>query len=83
MTYLGAYLFKFDDLGVDFHQTKVNKYIYDILKLFGGQGQTSKPFLGLVKLEKASNVVHAFFFRLRFLHQIIQVKTQTTQLLYS
>ena len=38
MTYLRAYLRKFDDLGVDSHQTKVNKYIYNISKLFGGQG---------------------------------------------
>ena len=52
MTYLCAYLLKFDDPGVDFHQTKANKYIYDILKLVGGQGQRSRPFYGSDKVRK-------------------------------
>ena len=52
MTYLYAYLLKFDDLGVDFHQTKANKYIYDILKLVGGQGKRSSPFYEFDKVRK-------------------------------
>ena len=62
MTYLRAYLRKFDDLGVDFHQTKVNKYIYDIFKLFGGQGQRSRSFL----IQKLSYLL-AYMFKFDYL----------------
>ena len=36
------------------------------IKPVGGQGQMSRPFMGLIKLEKAYNVVRALFFDYNF-----------------
>ena len=53
MAYLWVYLFKFHDHGVDFHQTKSHRYIYDILELIGGQlGQRARPLYGIGKVRK-------------------------------
>ena len=52
ITYIWAYLLKNDNFGVDSYQTKCHKYVYDILKLFGSQGQRSRPFYGSGKIEK-------------------------------
>ena len=45
-------MLKFDYLGVDFYQTKCHMYIYEILKLFGSQGQRSRPLYGPDMVEK-------------------------------
>ena len=52
MTYIWAYLFKFDDLGVDFYQTKCHKWIYAIFQLFRSLGRRSRPYNGSNKVKK-------------------------------